>query len=278
MQNFTIHSHTNSYGIFDGSNSIEEMIQAAETKGFKEYGISNHLICYPDYLIYPMPIHFRSFAAAGDIYKRVIDDVRTKAAKSKMKVRVGFEVNFFVSSTWRKEFEKAIKQLDVDYLIGANHDLFDNNFQKACSLYDVADKTVKLTPEEQTDWLHNHWKAGIEMVKSGYFDFIAHLDLVKRAHIPEDTLAKDLKQKMLAAIIDSKQPIELNTSNYNKTGEPSPSEDIFRELGKHKIPVLISCDSHSAAAIGQHFEKAEAVLAQTGCTTRWRLPSKARIR
>ena len=277
MQKFSLHSHTNSYGIFDGSNSIEEMIKAAEEKGFTEYGISNHMICYPDYMLYPVPIYFKSFDVALDIYKKLVNDIREAAARYPMKVRVGFEVNFFRNAAWRKKFEKAIKQLDVDYLIGANHDLFDNDFKKVCSIYDIRDKKINLPPEVLAEWTHNHWRSSIEMVKSGYFDFIAHFDVIKEMLIPEDSIAEDLKWKMAETLIEHKQPFELNTS-YNRVDEQSPSEELLRELGKNNIPVLISDDSHDTNAICQHFEKAEVLLAKLNYENRWRPPSKAKIK
>lgn len=45
MQNFTYHTHNNELH-FDGHHSAEEMIAAAEAKGFAEIGVSNHLICH----------------------------------------------------------------------------------------------------------------------------------------------------------------------------------------------------------------------------------------
>lgn len=45
MQKFSYHTHTNSFGVYDGHNSAAEMIAAAEAAGYTELGISNHLIC-----------------------------------------------------------------------------------------------------------------------------------------------------------------------------------------------------------------------------------------
>lgn len=45
MQKFSYHTHTDSFGVYDGHNSATEMIAAAEAAGYTELGISNHLIC-----------------------------------------------------------------------------------------------------------------------------------------------------------------------------------------------------------------------------------------
>ena len=68
MQNFSYHTHTNSFDIYDGQNSVEEMIIKAEEIGFVKLGISNHLAFHPN-----MPnqskMFFSDFDKACDIYK-----------------------------------------------------------------------------------------------------------------------------------------------------------------------------------------------------------------
>lgn len=50
MQNFSYHTHT----VFsDGHNTIEEMLDRAEELGWREIGISDHLIVHQKY--YPQP-------------------------------------------------------------------------------------------------------------------------------------------------------------------------------------------------------------------------------
>ena len=45
MQNFSLHTHTIG---FDGKNTVEEMVRAAQNIGFKKLGISNHFIVHPN--------------------------------------------------------------------------------------------------------------------------------------------------------------------------------------------------------------------------------------
>lgn len=48
MQHFSYHTHTNTFDVYDGHYSIEEMIKAAEQAGYTELGISNHFIYHPN--------------------------------------------------------------------------------------------------------------------------------------------------------------------------------------------------------------------------------------
>ena len=105
MQEYSYHMHTNSFGIFDGQNTPEEMIRKSEELGLKKIGISNHLAFHPN-----MPdqskMFFSDYRQACDLYKRVIDEIRTVSLKFKIDVKVGFEVDFFASTQWRNLFEK----------------------------------------------------------------------------------------------------------------------------------------------------------------------------
>ena len=90
MQNFSFHTHTNTFGLFDGHNSISEMIEAAQKAGYKELGISNHLI-------YHHNMHTSSEAQkngkmfhadkqkAKEIMTAVVEEIREKAKTAPIK-------------------------------------------------------------------------------------------------------------------------------------------------------------------------------------------------
>ena len=105
MQNFTYHTHNREQN-FDGHQSAETMIAAAEEKGFAEIGVSNHLICHKNLQIENgwQPMFFQDFQSGGECYKKHIELIRQAAEKHNIKVRVGFEGDFFPSAYWRDNF------------------------------------------------------------------------------------------------------------------------------------------------------------------------------
>ena len=103
MQKFSYHTHTDSFGVYDGHNSATEMIAAAEAAGYTELGISNHLICKKGISRFS-PQFFDDFKQAETVYLKTIDEIRTAAQKYKIKVYVGFEVDYFKSADWRRGF------------------------------------------------------------------------------------------------------------------------------------------------------------------------------
>lgn len=84
MQKFSYHTHTNSFGVYDGHNSAAEMIAAAEAAGYTELGISNHLICKKGISRFT-PQFFDDFKIAETVYLKTIDEIRTAAQNIKLK-------------------------------------------------------------------------------------------------------------------------------------------------------------------------------------------------
>lgn len=252
MQNFSYHSHTN--GLYDGHNTIDEMIARAEELGFESYGISNHLVCHPKTPSY-QKMFFQDFEKVFEQSQRTIDEIRTCALKHKIPVYVGFEVDFFMSSEWRKEFEKILPKLEVDYLIGAVHTLQSDDGNDACWLYD-RDRTQAQTQA----YLSNYWKTVKEAIQSGYFNWMAHLDLLKYFQLSQPS---DWENEIEVSELLAKHQMatELNTSAMRRgLGEFYPSDRFLKELNRRGVSLLISDDAHSVSELGADFEKAEALL------------------
>lgn len=270
MQKFSYHTHTNSFGIFDGHNSAAEMIKRAEELGFEELGISNHLIYHAGADVSFSPMFCNDYQKAEDLYKKTCEEIRAAAAGSRLKVRIGFEVDFFSSPAWRRDFEKLMSRLDADYYIGASHALLNHDESRYINIYQRS-AAESLDQEALEEFLRCHWLNLIEAVNSGYFAFIAHPDVVKVFGYCLEPRWDEYKMKLVEALAARKQPFELNTSGWNKCGEQHPHEWMLNELQKCNVPIVISDDAHKVEALGQHFERAENLLRQLNYTNRWKL-------
>ncbi|MBQ8465463.1 MAG: PHP domain-containing protein [Alphaproteobacteria bacterium] len=269
MQNFSYHMHTNNLGIFDGQNTPIEMIKRSEEIGFKKIGISNHLAFHPN-----MPsqskMFFSDFNKACDIYKSVIEDIRTASLKAKIDVRVGFEVDFFSSYQWRSLFEKIKKEIKADYYIGATHYLRDESENYIMNLYYMKrNPQIKISEKDLTVYLNIYWDNIIESIKSGYFNFIAHLDVCKLFGFCLDKKWDEKKYEVIETLEKYKQPYELNTSGWTKVGEQHPHTWMIEELNKRNVPVIVSDDAHSVIMLAQHFEQAESFLSKMNYKCRY---------
>lgn len=269
MQKFSYHTHTDSLGLFDGHNSVKEMINKAEEIGYTELGISNHICCHHNYPQFS-PMFFNDYQKAEDIYKRVMEEIRKEAETAKIKIYIGFEVDYFPDLAWLHHFEKMMEHLKPDYLIGSTHTLFETDFGKIYNLYDKN----KLPSEQINKLLPNYWNNVIETIRSGYFDIIGHIDLLKIFGLCREPEWMESKYKVIEALSSANQVYELNTSGWRKAGEQHPERWMLEELNRHNVPLVVSDDAHSTEMLAQYFAEAEELLASVSYQNRWSMNCK----
>lgn len=273
MQNFSFHTHTNTFGLFDGHNSISEMIEAAQKAGYKELGISNHLIYHPN-------MHTSSDAQKNDkmfhadkqkakeIMTAVVEEIREKAKTAPIKVYAGFEVDFFPSKRWRDDFEEIISAAKPDYLIGATHFIRTEDESLVLNLYHL--KETNCSESEKENLMVNYWQNIVEAIKSGYFDFIAHLDVCKLFNLGLEPKWDEWKRKVIDTLAEYNQPYELNTSGWRKVGEQHPHLWMIEELNKRDVPIIISDDAHAVEHMAYAFDRAEDLLEELNYKNRYK--------
>lgn len=158
MQNFSYHTHT----VFsDGHNTIEEMLDRAEELGWREIGISDHLIVhknitrsrsFPRWMNSPNNHVYRTgFVAAAEDFARHAENVRRAARGRRLKVKVGAEVDWFVYDGWEEEFAAFRKESGLDYYISGNHFLQPSEGE----ILDIKDLSLLAGPEREKA-LKNH--------------------------------------------------------------------------------------------------------------------------
>ena len=268
MQDFSFHTHTLG---FDGQNSEEEMLEKAGKLGLKQIGFSNHFIVYPNIektKMYP-------YAAKGgyaSIYSSDFDEAIAKFTPhykkinelnkdSEIKIYKGMEVDFFPSDEWKKGFAYALNILKPDYLIGSAHFVEYNG-----TLYNSHD-LKNSSPCEQNMLVYRYWQNVRAAADSGIFDFMAHLDLIKKVGLGREDVWSEEEQKTMEAIKNSGVMVEINTSHFkfNKE-EPYPSRRIMKMLAEYDIPILLSDDAHKKENITAGFETAETMARECGIT------------
>ncbi len=273
MQNFTLHTHNNELK-FDGRANAQTMIQQAQDLNFDTIGVSNHIILHDNLTPYKKneTMFFDNFDTALDCYKKHIEILENLKSKFKINIKIGFEVDFFSSATWRNKFEKMIKDMPTDYLIGSNHFVKNKDESFVCNIYHLKHLSPQLDEETLHQYTINHFKNIIECIKSGYFNFIAHMDYCTIKGLGDTPIYDEYKYQIIEALNSTRTPIELNTSGYNRINRPHPDTWILKELAKaNKSPILISDDAHFKEEIGQHFNKAETLLNSLNYTNRFTL-------
>jgi len=240
-----LHNHTTRCHHAEGT--IDEYIQRAIELGIDIYGFSEHA---------PMDFDqgYRLSFEEMEAYRSDVLSAREKY-KGQIEILLGYEVDYLPG-----HMDQRVLRADVDYLIGSVH---------------FIDKWSFDNPEFIGGWKERNideiWQAYFEateaMAKTGYFDVVGHLDLIKVfKYMPQKDI-RLLAQSSLKAIKKQDMVLELNTAGLRKpVTEIYPSRALLQEAYALDIPITFSSDAHAVDQVGFRYEEAAALAREVGYT------------
>lgn len=276
MQKFSYHTHTN---FSDGKNDVREMIEQAVSLGWKEFGISDHLIVHKNIPNSPSwhkwqkepNIFHWSFNEIYEKFARHIEEIHKTSENYPISVKVGAEVDFFTYDGWLDEFSKLREKLDFDYCISGNHYLFlDDNGDNIIDFKDTQNFTI----EEQSIMIKRHFKTIEAAIVSGMFDFIAHIDYIRKMPVCESDKFVDEKIHLIKTLAQHHIATEISTKGLRKGGDFYPERNLIKTAIEKGVRFVISDDAHRTDELGYRFDYAEEMLAQYNCNSRWSFVNK----
>ncbi len=156
--------------------------------------------------------------------------------------------------------------IEADYIEGYEKFLEDFFFRYPLDLVIMAIHFIKGWPDNS--WVfnfsyseesipriyHEYFEAMCKGIKTGLFDVVGHLDLVKRPRYRiKETNSADI-DKVLDCVQKKGMGIEINTSGLRKSiGETYPGFDIVEGAAKKGIPMIVGSDSHTPQQMGSQF-------------------------
>jgi len=240
-----IHNHTTRCNHAEGT--VDEYIQKAIELGIDIYGFSEHA---------PMDFdpHYR---LAFEEMQAYTDDILSAKERYKNDINIlfGYEVDYLPG-----HMDDRVLNAKVDYLIGSIH---------------FIDKWSFDNPEFIAGWKNKDideiWQAYFEateaMAKTGKFDIVGHLDLIKVFKFMPKKDIRSLAKNSLQAIKKSNMVLEVNTAGLRKPiGELYPSRELLEEAYALDIPITFSSDAHSVEQIGFGYDVAIAQTKEIGYT------------
>ncbi len=240
-----LHNHTTRCNHAEGT--VDEYIQRAIELGIDIYGFSEHG---------PMDFdpHYRLAFSEMQAYT---DDILTAKARYKkdIKILLGYEVDYLPG-----HMDERVLSAKVDYLIGSVH---------------FIDKWSFDNPEFIGGWkskdIDEIWKAYFEateaMAKSGKFDIVGHLDLIKVFKFMPKQDTRVLAKDALQAIKKSNMVLELNAAGLRKpVGEVYPSRSLLEVAYALDIPITFASDAHAVEQVGFGYEEVITLAKEVGYT------------
>jgi histidinol-phosphatase (PHP family) len=233
---------------------IDVYAALALEQGLPEIAITDHV----DFDRRDPAWHYSTFADR----ERTVRDAAERWGPLGVTIRFGVEMTW--NTSWEAEFRDQLHRHPYDYVIGSVHDWPDSPYRRG----DVAGWISDRPLDEIVAPYYNEVMAG---VRSGLFDTIGHLDVVKRYLHPWVTAAdlagrEDLLESVLAAIVDSGVALEVNTSGLIYPGaETYPSPAVVRryhELGGARV--VAGSDAHRRDGLAQHFDQARRIILEAG--------------
>ncbi len=201
-------------------------------------------------------------------YSRYVDRERVVRGAAERWAREGVTIRFGAELTYNRRWEADVRahvaRHRYDYTIGSVHDWPESPYWPS-----RVRAFVQGRPLDEV--LAPYYAEVIAAARSGLFDTIGHLDVVKRYLHPMVTAADlalrpDLQEQALVALVESGTALEVNSSGLRYPGaETYPSAAVvarFRELGGERV--VVGSDAHSKASFAHLLEASYRHLALAG--------------
>ncbi|MGE5416293.1 MAG: histidinol-phosphatase HisJ family protein [Acidobacteriota bacterium] len=233
------HIHVLAHGEFKYSAQwIGEYLKHARTKGIVEVGFCEH-DWYFDQIDIPSIISASRNDTEGP------------------KVRIGLEVDYLPER--ENEIMAMVKGKDFDYVIGSIHHI--NGWP-----FDHPDYKAEYEKRDIDELYQSYYELVGRAVRSGVFDVLGHLDLVKVwGHRPRKQSQLDFVRPLLSVFRESGIVPEINSAGMRKpVGEMYPSQILINELFAANIPITIGSDAHRPEDVGEGLTEVIAGAWQAG--------------
>ncbi|NJD27495.1 MAG: histidinol-phosphatase HisJ family protein [Chloroflexi bacterium] len=238
----------------DSSTPIDIHAAQAVERGIAEIAITDHVDFDPRDPAY----EYTRF----EDRERVVRDAAERWGRHGLTIHFGVELTY--NRQWEDDLRDHLRRYRYDYTIGSVHDWPESPYTRERVASWVADHPI-------SEVLAPYYDEVVAAARSGLFDTIGHLDVVRRYLHPHLTTSDleahpELKEAALRAIVESGAALEVNSSGLRHPGEETyPSAATvarFRELGGERV--VTGSDGHRAEHFAYRLDEAYRHLAAAG--------------
>jgi histidinol-phosphatase (PHP family) len=192
--------------------------------------------------------------------ERTVREAAERWAERGVTIRFGAELTY--NTSWEGDLRDHLARHRYDFTIGSVHDWPGSPYPRSQVERWVAGRSLDAVMAPYLDQVR-------AAARSGLFDTIGHLDVVKRylhPHVlPVDLAARpELFEPVLQALVDSGTGLEVNTSGLrHPVGETYPPAAIverFRELGGQRVTA--GSDAHRSEWLAWGLDEGYRILAR----------------
>ncbi len=248
--------HTHHVRCGHAKGELEEYVKKGIDIGLDQLGLSDHMpllhvdpaLYYPGMamLMEELPKYVEECFELKEKYKNQID------------LKVGLEGDYIEG--YEAQIEAIIQAYSWDYVIGSVHFLGEWDITDYRQTDGWKDRSINQVYEQ-------YYEAVQKAARTGFYDFLGHIDVIKRFGYKPEVERTDLEMETLKVIKAADVAIELNASGLRMPCEEMfPSRRMLEAALELGIPVTIGSDAHDPEKLSQYLDEARALLKAIGFT------------
>ena len=240
-----LHNHTPLCKHATGS--PRQFIQEAIKQGIDIYGFSDHA---PNAFDTSYCMSFEQMQA----YEQEILELKEEF-QEQIDIRLAYEADWLPGY-----IDERVLNAKVDYLIGSVHFINKWGFDNPEFIGEYKNKDIDKLWQEYFDAIE-------QMAKSGNYNIVGHLDLMKVFNYKPKKDIRALAKNALLAIKRANMAVEINAAGLRKpVKELYPSQELLQECFNLQIPITFGSDAHKIEDIGFAYQEAKELAKSVGYT------------
>lgn len=250
-------------------------LRKAKQLGIKEVGIVDHLYRFREAADYfSKRVNLDQNDTIGSLqnywlskvmneemehFVEVILNAKKTWEKEGVQLKLGLEADYFPGG--EEELSKLLGDYPWDFVIGSVHFVNGWGFDNP--------ETIHIFNEWDTLTLYAHFYGTVEkMIRSGLFDFVAHLDNLKVFNVraENESFTQTWQERIAQALIDTDTATEINAGLYYRypVKEMCPGPDFLSILVNKNVSFTLSSDAHFPDDLGNYVAENAGVLREMG--------------
>ncbi len=173
--------------------------------------------------------------------------------KEQIDIRLGYEVDFLPGF-----LDERVLNAKVDYLIGSVHFINKWGFDNPEFIGEYKNRNIDKIYQDYFD-------AIAAMAKSGHFNIIGHLDLIKVFNYRPKKDVRLIAKDAIKAIKQANLTVELNSAGLRKpVKEIYPSRKLLEMCYENSIDITFGSDAHKLEQIGFGYPQSAELAKEIG--------------
>ncbi|MBE1555119.1 histidinol-phosphatase (PHP family) [Filibacter limicola] len=192
-------------------------------------------------------------------FVRVITGAKKRWSSEGVELRLGIEADYFVGG--EEQLANLLDQYPWDFVIGSVHFIDGWGFDNPQTAY-VFESTNK-------EALYDRFFETVEQaIRSGLFDFIAHLDNLKvfGFRVEDEAFNRMWYERIATALVEMDTATEVNSglSYRYPVKEMCPGPDFLKILVARGVEFTVSSDAHFPDDLGKYAQQNVGILRDLG--------------